>query len=71
VRWEYVTKADAQGGSFVDSRLFFNGEFIGRRSELMSQAPVGTRDPGVVLEVIEGQFRFANVTIRELKARKR
>jgi hypothetical protein len=65
VRWECVRKSDARGKPYVDASLFFNGELIGRTE-------YGSSGEGIdlVLEVVEGRFRFANVEIREMpKAR--
>ncbi len=62
VRWECARKTDAQGKACIDAKLYFNGELIGETAFLPSGE--GT---DVMLEVIEGKFRFANVVIREMK----
>jgi hypothetical protein len=66
VRWECSFRTLAPGRSYWDSKLFFNGAFIGRRAEYRSQDA-----PGLILEVIDRPFRFANVTIREMKRKER
>ncbi len=64
VRWEIVRANDPEGKGrmLYDAKLFFNGEYLGRRTENFEHA-----SPGLMLEVIDGPFRFASVTIRELK----
>jgi len=62
VRWECIWKTDQQGNPILDSHLYFNGEFIARRSEHGYTGKI----LGLVLEVIEGQFLFDKVVIREL-----
>jgi hypothetical protein len=59
VRWDCVPKSDAQGRPVLGARLFFNGELIGATEHAL---PGGI---DLILEVIEGQFRFANVAIHE------
>ena len=64
VRWELVKKTDSKGKPYWDDKLIFNGELIGRRSEYGHPED---QAPGVALEVTDGQLRFDNVQIRELK----
>ncbi len=65
VRWECVRKRDARGKPYLDASLFFNGELIGRTEYALTGEGID-----LVLEVVEGRFRFANVEIREMpKAR--
>jgi len=62
VRWECTRTTDAQGSPCLAAKLYFNGELIGETAFLSSGEGVD-----VMLEVIEGKFRFANVVIREMK----
>jgi ferric-dicitrate binding protein FerR (iron transport regulator) len=62
VRWECTRATDAQGQPCISAKLYFNSELIGETAFLSSGEGVD-----VMLEVIEGQFRFANVAIRERK----
>jgi hypothetical protein len=62
VRWECTRTTDAQGNPCLAAKLYFNGELIAETTFLSSGEGVD-----VMLEVIEGQFRFANVVIREMK----
>jgi hypothetical protein len=64
VRWEYAHKVTPAGRPYGDAKLFFNGELIGRRAEYDGDS---TRSAGLVLEIIDGPFRFDNVTIRKMK----
>jgi hypothetical protein len=62
VRWECARKTDAQGNPCLDAKLYFNGELIGETEFVCS-----VEGTDVMLEVVEGQFRFANVVIRETR----
>jgi RNA polymerase sigma factor (sigma-70 family) len=64
VRWEHVWKLDAEGQWCNEAKLFFNGEFIGQRTDHWQK---GNTAPCLMLEVPEGRFRFANVVIREMR----
>jgi RNA polymerase sigma factor (sigma-70 family) len=62
VRWECERRTDAQGAQTITASLIFNGERLGS-----AEYPPPPGGIGLELTVIEGQFRFANVTIREMK----
>jgi hypothetical protein len=66
VRWECTRAPDVQGNPCLAAKLYFNGELIGETAFLTSGEGVN-----VMLEVIEGQFRFANVVIREMKRQRK
>ena len=70
VRWELVrTDKPADNGRIAyEAKLFFNGDFIGQWPAYATPEHAG---PELMLEVVEGQFRFANVVFRELKKVKR
>jgi len=65
VRWEYIRKTAPSGRGYFDSRLYFNGELIGSRSDYCDDSTPWV--PALRLEVVEGQFRFDHVVIRELR----
>jgi len=62
VRWECERRTDAQGARTITASLIFNGERLGS-----AEYPPPPGGIGLELTVIEGQFRFANVAIREMK----
>lgn len=62
VRWECIWKMDQQGNPVLDSHLFFNGQFLARRSEFGYMGKI----LGLVLEVVEGEMLFDHVVIREM-----
>jgi hypothetical protein len=65
VRWVCVPRMDRRGRPVIDSRLFFNGEFLARRWEYDWWDVTGRR-LGLILEVPQGICRFDNVVICEM-----
>ncbi len=66
VRMEFVRKSEQPENGFLryENTLFFNGERIGKRVEYIKPEEAS---PHLSLVVVEGQFWFDNVVVREMK----